>query len=128
MKTIDFEGHKVQVHPLDDDRKDMFVLWLKFQGVYLLRQLRPQLTDEEYAMMLGAWTHDCAGGQLDWGTPRCCAAMITPSGAKQLALLLLNGPTSPIFDAASVDRLFADETGWEAYCNAIGVPDAKPAT
>lgn len=116
MPQFQHNSRTLDVHPLDDDRKDMFARWVRLQALEHIRIMRGDLTDEEYVQQMTIWNHDGATHAFAWGMPLVAAAVVSPAGAKYLALLAL-GHNKDV-DASTVDAIYDDEAAWAAFVEA----------
>lgn len=121
--VLTFEGRQFRVAKRSIDAECLFSKWVRLEALAHLRQCREAMVAEEWQMSLDGWRNDGAAHRFDFGGPLCAAAMLSVSGAKQLAFLTLSqtdGEVTP----SMVDRLFADADAWCRFCDLVKIAES----
>lgn len=117
--TLTFNGVTYRVEERTFEHEGMFSRWLANEAREWVQRFKGDMTLDEYQSQLKGWRDDCATHQYDWGMPLAVAAMISPTGSKQLALLAL-GKLNPGVDLHLIDRIYKDDRAWAELTTVMG--------
>jgi hypothetical protein len=114
-----FAGKTYQVEERGFEHEGMFSRWLANESREWIQRLKVDMSLDEYQSQLKGWRDDCATHQFDWGMPLTVAAMISPAGSKQLALLAL-GKYNQGVDLKLIDAIYKDDKAWSELTAVMG--------